>query len=162
MENRHWSLNTLNISLSSCSDKSSSDCALNSPPSGFYAWSRIIPMWQLSSQNSSSLSFKRQRGDIYLRGLSSQPGGHDTCLLPSGKYSIGDSVQCFGLLHLKPTCLWSAFAGKDLDPSWMKQKGHSVSPCDECRGLLASATQVGCQECAMVLIIVTLGLNCGL
>lgn len=59
--NGHKITNTLNISHSSLGDKSSSDCASSSPLCEYFALSRIIPMWQLSSQNSSTLSFKRQR-----------------------------------------------------------------------------------------------------
>lgn len=61
-ENGHKIPNTLNISHLSPSDKYPSDRVTSGPPSEFYAWSRIIPMWQLPRQNSSSLSFKRQRG----------------------------------------------------------------------------------------------------
>lgn len=50
VENRHKIPNALSISHSNSGDKSSSDCALSGPPGEFYAWSRIIPMWQLSSQ----------------------------------------------------------------------------------------------------------------
>lgn len=62
VENGHKIPNTLNISHSNPGDKSPSDCSLSGPLCEFCAWSRIIPMWQLSSQNSSSLSFKRQWG----------------------------------------------------------------------------------------------------
>lgn len=61
-ENGHKIPNTLNISHLSPSDKYPFDKVTSGPLSEFYAWYRIIPMWQLPRQNSSSLSFKRQRG----------------------------------------------------------------------------------------------------
>ena len=62
VENGHKIPNTPNISHSIPGDKSFSDCALSGLLCEFNAWSRIILMWQLSSQNSSSSSFKRQWG----------------------------------------------------------------------------------------------------
>lgn len=62
VENRHGGLNALNISSQAAMTNPHLIVHWTVPPSGFYAWSRIIPMWQLSSQNSSSLSFKRHRG----------------------------------------------------------------------------------------------------